>query len=133
MVVVQAEGCAPIVRAFTAGEEFASRWENAVTVAAGLRVPQAIGDFLILRALRESRGTAVAVSERELVEGARELAPPRGNPCLSEGGPLWLSSRSSSSKDGFPPKNGSSCSASETASNIRKPKEQRRLRENSTW
>jgi len=85
MVAVQAEGCAPIVRAFTAGEEFASRWENAVTVAAGLRVPQAIGDFLILRALRESRGTAVAVSERELVEGARELAPPRGNPCLSGG------------------------------------------------
>ena len=86
MVAVQAEGCAPIVRAFHAGEEFASPWENAATVAAGLRVPQAIGDFLILRALRESGGTAVAVSERELVEGARELAFLEGIYACPEGG-----------------------------------------------
>ena len=61
MVSVQASGCAPIVRAFETGDENAALWENAHTVADGLRVPRAIGDFLILRALRESGGTAVAV------------------------------------------------------------------------
>jgi len=63
MVTVQAEGCAPIVRAFCEGSERARPWENPETVALGLRVPSAIGDFLILRALRESEGTAVAVGE----------------------------------------------------------------------
>src|SRR5204863_1415113 len=61
MVAVQAAGCAPIVRAFDAGAEHAPRWEDAHTIAAGIRVPQAIGDFLILRAVRESGGFAVAV------------------------------------------------------------------------
>ena len=60
MVTVQAEGCATIVRAFETGTEKAETWANARTVADGLRVPRAIGDFLILRAIRESRGTAVA-------------------------------------------------------------------------
>ena len=63
MIAVQAEGCAPIVRAFEAGERFARPFENARTRAAGLRVPSAVGDFLILAALRESGGTAVAVDE----------------------------------------------------------------------
>jgi threonine synthase len=63
MVAVQAEGCAPIVRAFAAGERFAEPFQNAHTRAAGLRVPSAVGDFLILAALRESGGTAVAVDE----------------------------------------------------------------------
>ncbi|MGH7846775.1 MAG: threonine synthase [Candidatus Binatia bacterium] len=68
MVSVQAEGCAPIVRAFQKGKESAEPWQNAATIAAGLRVPQAIADFLMLRILRESKGTAVAVNDREMVE-----------------------------------------------------------------
>ncbi len=63
MVVVQSSGCAPIVRAFERGERFAEPWENAQTIAAGLRVPSAIGDYLILDAVRSTGGTAVAVSE----------------------------------------------------------------------
>jgi threonine synthase len=63
MIAAQAEGCAPIVRAFEAGERFAEPFENAETRAAGIRVPSAVGDFLILQALRESGGTAVAVDE----------------------------------------------------------------------
>jgi threonine synthase len=68
MVSVQSEGCAPIVRAFEAGERFAEPWENARTRASGIRVPSAVGDFLILDALRESGGTAVAVSEDSISE-----------------------------------------------------------------
>ena len=63
MVAVQAAGCAPMVKAFEAGEEHAPRWENAHTIASGIRVPQAIGDFLILRAVRESGGFAIAVED----------------------------------------------------------------------
>ena len=63
MVAVQAAGCAPMVRAFEAGEEHAPRWENAHTIASGIRVPQAVGDFLILRAVRESGGFAIAVED----------------------------------------------------------------------
>ena len=68
MVAAQAEGCAPIVRALEAGGRFAEPWEDARTRAAGLRVPSAVGDFLILDALRESGGTAVAVEERSISE-----------------------------------------------------------------
>ena len=68
MVSVQAEGCAPIVRAFETGAETAERWEGAATRAGGLRVPAAVGDMLILAALRESGGTAIAVSEEALTE-----------------------------------------------------------------
>lgn len=74
MVSVQAEGCAPIVRAFNAGAQSATPWENAATSAWGLRVPRAIGDFLILRALRESDGAAVAVSESAIGEAQRDMA-----------------------------------------------------------
>jgi threonine synthase len=76
MVAVQASGCAPMVRAFEQGEEHAPRWENAHTIASGIRVPQAVGDFLILRAVRESNGYAVAVDDdainAALDEAARE-------------------------------------------------------------
>src|SRR5262245_24114282 len=76
MVAVQATGCAPMVRAFEAGAEHAPRWENAHTIAAGIRVPQAVGDFLILRAVRESGGYAIAVDNAAITaaldEGARE-------------------------------------------------------------
>jgi threonine synthase len=70
LVAVQASGCAPIVRAFEAGVETATPWENAHTVAAGIRVPAALGDFLILRALRASGGFALAVTD-EAIEAAR--------------------------------------------------------------
>src|SRR5216683_4742767 len=68
MYSVQAEGCAPLVRAFVAGERFALPWEHATTEAAGLRVPSAVGDFLILDCLRGSGGAAIAVPEREILE-----------------------------------------------------------------
>ena len=67
MVSVQASGCAPIVRAFAEGKNIAEPWQNAKTVASGLRVPQAVADFLMLRALRESEGTALSVSDDEML------------------------------------------------------------------
>lgn len=86
MVTVQSEGCAPMVRAFQEGTEFAEPWENPKTVADGLRVPAAVGDFLILRALRESNGTAVAVSEKELMKGANLIGRTQGIFASPEGG-----------------------------------------------
>jgi threonine synthase len=85
MVSVQAAGCAPIVRAFHAGERFAGEFENAHTQASGLRVPKAIGDFLILDALRESNGTAIAVSDEALIEAVREIGAAEGVFCAPEG------------------------------------------------
>jgi threonine synthase len=78
MVVVQAAGCAPIVEAWQQGEEHAPRWENAHTFAAGIRVPQAIGDFLILRAVRESGGFATAVGDEAIAQAWREVAAEEG-------------------------------------------------------
>jgi threonine synthase len=86
MVTVQAEGCAPIVRAFQEGTERAVPWENAHTVADGLRVPRAIGDFLILRAIRESGGAAIAVSDRAMAEGMLEMGRLEGVSAAPEGG-----------------------------------------------
>ena len=86
MVSVQASGCAPVVRAFEAGEETATPWEDAQTCASGLRVPGAVGDFLMLRALRESQGTAVAVEDEELVADSHELARLTGIFPAPEGG-----------------------------------------------
>jgi threonine synthase len=74
MVVVQAAGCAPLVRAFDQGAERADPWTDAQTIAAGIRVPSAIGDYLVLRAVRESDGTAVAVTDTEIIEAQRVLA-----------------------------------------------------------
>lgn len=85
MYAVQAEGCAPMVRAFEAGEEFAERWTDADTVAAGIRVPAAVGDFLILRAVRESGGRALAVSEAEIMGSWRRLAREEGVLMCPEG------------------------------------------------
>jgi threonine synthase len=86
MISVQAEGCAPIVRAFEAGEDAATEFPNANTVASGLRVPKAIGDFLILKAIRESEGSALTVTDDELVDGAREMARREGIFASPEGG-----------------------------------------------
>jgi threonine synthase len=85
MYAVQAEGCAPIVRAFEQGERFAQRWEHARTQAAGIRVPQAVGDFLILDAVRESGGRAVAVTEQAIETSWRDLARDEGVLMCPEG------------------------------------------------
>jgi len=85
MITVQATGCAPIVRAFEQGQRFADEFSNAATVASGLRVPRAIGDFLILDALRASRGTAVAVTDEELILATREIGAAEGIFCAPEG------------------------------------------------
>jgi len=89
MIAVQAEGCAPIVRAYEAGEEHAPRWEDAQTIAWGVRVPQAVGDFLILRAVRESGGYAMAVSDREITQGLAEVAQTEGLLLCPEGAATW--------------------------------------------
>jgi threonine synthase len=86
MVTVQSTGCAPIVRAFDAGAEAADPWENAKTVADGLRVPAAVGDFLMLQALRDSNGTAVAVADDAMIEGAKLLGRTEGIFAAPEGG-----------------------------------------------
>jgi threonine synthase len=86
MVTVQATGCAPIVRAFEAGAEAADPWEGAKTVADGLRVPAAVGDFLMLEALRESDGTAVAVPDDEMVADTVLLGRTEGVFAAPEGG-----------------------------------------------
>ncbi|MGB9893964.1 MAG: threonine synthase [Candidatus Saccharicenans sp.] len=86
MVTVQSDGCAPMVKAFHKGQEFADPWPNARTIADGLRVPAAIGDFLILRALRQSHGTAVAVPDREILQATYLLGKSTGIWPAPEGG-----------------------------------------------
>jgi threonine synthase len=86
MYAVQAEGCAPMVRAFERGDEFAERWEHAATVATGIRVPKAVGDFLILRAVRESGGAAIAVSEEAILSAVEDSAHDDGFLLCPEGG-----------------------------------------------
>jgi threonine synthase len=90
MISVQAEGCAPIVRAFEKGERFAAEFPDARTIASGLRVPRAIGDFLILDAIRASNGAAIAVSDRQMLDAISEIGAmeglfvsPESGACLS--------------------------------------------------
>src|SRR5437879_7682301 len=85
MVVVQASGCAPMVKAWEAGEEHAPRWQDAHTFAAGSRVPQAVGDFLILRAVRDSGGFATAVNDEAIARAWREVAAAEGFLLCPEG------------------------------------------------
>jgi threonine synthase len=85
MVTVQAAGCAPIVRAFEEGKRFADEFPDAATTASGLRVPRAIGDFLILDALRASKGTAVSVTDEELIAATLEIGASEGLFCAPEG------------------------------------------------
>jgi threonine synthase len=89
MVSVQADGCAPIVRAFEAGAERAEFWEKAETIAAGLRVPGPFADRLILRAIRESRGTALAVSDQQITAAQNEIASREGIFAAPEGAATW--------------------------------------------
>ncbi|MCL6098947.1 MAG: threonine synthase [Bacteroidetes bacterium] len=86
MVTVQSSGCAPMVKAFHEGKEFAEMWNGAKTIADGLRVPAAVGDFLILRALRESNGTAVAVDDDQILESTNEIGRTEGIFAAPEGG-----------------------------------------------
>src|SRR4029077_19777070 len=90
MIVVQAEGCQPVVRAYEQGASRSQFWEQAETVASGLRVPKPLGDFLILEAVRASGGTAIAVSDADLIDAGIQLASdegmfvaPEGAACLS--------------------------------------------------
>jgi threonine synthase len=78
MFVVQASGCAPIVRAFHAGDKNAAEFQDARTIASGLRVPKAIGDFLILNILRQSNGGAIAIDDEEMIRVAREVGTSEG-------------------------------------------------------
>ena len=88
MIVVQAAGCAPIVTAFEAGRRHADLFPNPHTLASGLRVPIAIGDYLVLDAVRESGGTALTVTDDEMLAGVRELAETQGVFAAPEGGAL---------------------------------------------
>lgn len=85
MIAVQAAGCAPIVRAFESGEARSEFWQNAHTIAAGLRVPKALGDFLMLDAIRASGGTAIAVTDTEMLDAGIELASTEGIFAAPEG------------------------------------------------
>lgn len=93
MVAVQASGCAPIVRAFEAGERFATEFQNASTSASGLLVPKAVGDFLILDAIRASGGLALTVSDADMVWAAREIASKTGVFASPEGGAAYAAAR----------------------------------------
>jgi threonine synthase len=95
MIAVQAAGCAPMVRAFEANVEHAERWENAHTIASGIRVPQAIGDFLILRAVRESGGVAIAVTDEAITEGLNEVAREEGFLMCPEGAATYAAFKQS--------------------------------------
>ena len=86
MIAVQAAGCAPIVRAFDKGERFAEEFANAHTKASGLRVPRAIGDFIMLDIIRESKGTAVTVTDDEMINAAKEMSRKTGIFACPEGG-----------------------------------------------
>ncbi len=95
MVAVQAAGCAPMVRAYEAGVEHAPRWDNAQTIASGIRVPQAIGDFLILRAVRESGGFAIAVTDESIAAGLEEVAREEGFLMCPEGAATYAAYKQS--------------------------------------
>jgi threonine synthase len=95
MVAVQATGCAPMVRAFEAGVEHAPRFENAHTIASGIRVPQAIGDFLVLRAVRESGGFAIAVTDDAITAAFDEVARTEGFLMCPEGAATYAAYRQS--------------------------------------
>jgi len=93
MVAVQAAGCAPIVEAFEKGGESAEFWDHAATIASGLRVPKAFGDFLILSDLRASLGTAVAATDEEMLAAGRELAALEGVFAAPEGAATVVAAR----------------------------------------
>lgn len=98
MVAVQATGCAPIVKAYEDGTEHAELWQDAHTVAAGIRVPVAVGDFLILRAVRESGGFAIAVDDESITEGLEEVSKEEGLLLCPEGAATYAAYKESIKK-----------------------------------
>ena len=119
MYAIQAAGCAPMVRAFERGDEFAERWEDAATVATGIRVPSAVGDFLILRAVRESGGAAIAVEEQDSCKRSRtslammaSCSVPKAERFLRDGGRRSIAASSRATRR-------CCCSIARTATNIR--------------
>ncbi len=86
MIAVQAQGCAPITRAFEQKAEASEFWQDAHTVASGLRVPKALGDFLVLRAVRESGGTALSISDEEMIDAGLLMSRCEGIFPAPEGG-----------------------------------------------
>ena len=103
MVSVQAAGCAPIVAAYEAGKDASEFWQNAATVASGLRVPKALGDFIVLRAMRETRGTAVASTDEEMLAMGRELAALEGIFAAPEGAATVVAAQKLSAKGWIKP------------------------------
>ena len=95
MVAVQATGCAPIVRAWEKGEEHAPLWQNAHTIASGIRVPVAVGDFLIIRAVNESNGFAIAVEDDAIADAQVEMAKEEGLLLCPEGAATYAAYRQS--------------------------------------
>jgi threonine synthase len=93
MIVVQSEGCAPIARAFAAGARHAEIWKDARTLAPGIRVPVAIGDYLVLDAVRQSGGTAMTVSEAEILEGMNRAAQREGLFVSPESGAAFIATK----------------------------------------
>jgi threonine synthase len=103
MVVVQAAGCAPIVEAFERGADSASFWENAATIASGLRVPKALGDFLILTWLRSTHGSAVRATDAEMVAAGKELASLEGIFAAPEGAATVVAAQKLAADDWIKP------------------------------
>ena len=93
MVVVQATGCAPIVEAYVRGESSAPPWQNAATIASGLRVPKALGDFLVLAGVRATQGTAVTATDEEMLAVGKELASAEGIFAAPEGAATVVAAR----------------------------------------
>ena len=93
MVVVQATGCAPIVEAYVRGESSAAPWQNAATIASGLRVPKALGDFLVLAGVRATQGTAVAATDDEMLAAGKKLASQEGIFVAPEGAATVVAAR----------------------------------------
>jgi threonine synthase len=93
MISVQAAGCAPIVRAFQQKLEHAPAWENASTIASGLRVPAAVADYLMLDVIRKSRGTALTVTDEEILEAMKEMGSTEGVFAAPEGAATWAAAK----------------------------------------
>ncbi len=93
MISVQAAGCAPIVRAFQQQLDHAPVWQDATTIASGLRVPGAVADYLILKVIRDSGGTALSVTDQEIVEAMREIGAREGIFAAPEGAATWAAAK----------------------------------------
>ena len=103
MVCVQAAGCAPVVEAFEKGAESCEFWDNAATIASGLRVPKALGDFLILSYLRASSGAAVAAADEEMLAAGKELASLEGIFAAPEGAATLVAARKLAARNWIEP------------------------------